>query len=108
MKHCRCWPPHVGGGATYGWRHMTSYHPETAALTSALACVLRFAGYETVTAEKTGGVAIPDAASYVECAVQSKMDTGDHWVLYAEVIGGKVLNDSLQTAMHHRKTGASY
>jgi len=68
----------------------------------------RFQGYETLTAEKSGGIVIPEAASYVECSVLSKLDAGDHWVLYAEVTAGKVLNDSMQTAMHHRKTGTTY
>uniref|UniRef100_A0A061RWJ2 Flavin oxidoreductase n=1 Tax=Tetraselmis sp. GSL018 TaxID=582737 RepID=A0A061RWJ2_9CHLO len=68
----------------------------------------RFAGYEVTKTERTGGIVIPEAAAYVECKVAGRMDTGDHWVVYATVDSGKVLDETAVTALHHRKTGTSY
>eukprot|EP00951_Prasinocladus_malaysianus_P012596 scaffold93998_cov22-Prasinocladus_malaysianus.AAC.1 len=68
----------------------------------------RFSGFETLKAEKTGGIVLPQAASYLECTVAGKMETGDHWIVYATVDSGKVLDDNAITAVQHRKVGTSY
>jgi flavin reductase (DIM6/NTAB) family NADH-FMN oxidoreductase RutF len=49
-----------------------------------------------------------DANAYVECQVTSRMEAGDHWVIYGTVLDGKVINDSAPTAVHHRKVGNHY
>ena len=36
------------------------------------------------------------------------MECGDHWLIYAEVNHGKVLNQDGITAIHHRRSGANY
>jgi flavin reductase (DIM6/NTAB) family NADH-FMN oxidoreductase RutF len=36
------------------------------------------------------------------------METGDHWLLYATVQDGKVLDDNIQSAVHFRKVGSNY
>ena len=51
---------------------------------------------------------VTDALAYCECAVKSRMECGDHWVVLAEVTGGKLLDEEGKSAMHHRKTGKSY
>jgi len=68
----------------------------------------RFTGLETIEGESTGLPVIPGAAAYIECSVESRMETGDHWVLYATVNSGKVLDENALTALHHRKVGTSY
>ncbi|MFN5513426.1 MAG: flavin reductase, partial [Cyanobacteriota bacterium] len=66
----------------------------------------RFQGVETQPA--TNGMPILQAAlAYLECRVETRLECGDHWLLYAVVQGGQVLRDGL-TAIHHRKTGAYY
>ena len=49
-----------------------------------------------------------DAISYVECTVVSRMETPDHWVTYAQVTGGDVIDADAMTAVHHRKVGNYY
>lgn len=49
-----------------------------------------------------------EALAYLECTVQNRMECGDHWVLYAVVNNGKVLDASGVTAVNHRKSGVQY
>ncbi|MGB3754747.1 MAG: diflavin flavoprotein [Rivularia sp. (in: cyanobacteria)] len=67
----------------------------------------RFAGVETEEAEN-GSPALTDALAYVECSVSSRMECGDHWLVYATVDNGKVMNNEGVTAVHYRKTGTHY
>lgn len=55
-----------------------------------------------------GAVVFGDAIAYLECSVVSRMETGDHWVLYATVDNGDLLDDKGLTAVHHRKNGSRY
>jgi flavorubredoxin/flavin reductase (DIM6/NTAB) family NADH-FMN oxidoreductase RutF len=67
----------------------------------------RFAGIETE--ESSNGCPILSGAlSYLECSVQTRMEAGDHWLVYASVDNGKVLNQDGVTAVHHRKSGSHY
>lgn len=67
----------------------------------------RFAG--VATDEATNGAAIlQDAIAYLECHVDKRMEAGDHWIVYAIVDTGKVLDNDAKTAVHHRKTGSHY
>ena len=43
-----------------------------------------------------------------DASVKERMECGDHWVIYAEVLHGNILKSDSLTAVHHRKTGASY
>jgi flavin reductase (DIM6/NTAB) family NADH-FMN oxidoreductase RutF len=36
------------------------------------------------------------------------MECGDHWLLYAEVQAGAVLDAAATTAVHRRRSGANY
>ncbi|GAX42497.1 flavin reductase domain-containing protein FMN-binding protein [Tolypothrix sp. NIES-4075] len=67
----------------------------------------RFAGIETQEASN-GCPILSGALSYLECSVQSRMEAGDHWLVYASVDNGKVLNQDGVTAVHHRKSGSHY
>ncbi|MBD2495714.1 diflavin flavoprotein [Nostoc sp. FACHB-280] len=67
----------------------------------------RFAG--VATQESTNGSPIlADALAYLECKVQHRMESGDHWLVYATVENGKVLNQDGVTAVHHRKSATHY
>lgn len=55
-----------------------------------------------------GSPVLKDAIAYVECAVASRMETPDHWITYAQVTGGDVINADEMTAVHHRKVGNYY
>ncbi|MEA5576494.1 diflavin flavoprotein [Anabaena sp. UHCC 0451] len=67
----------------------------------------RFAGLETEEASN-GGVILSGALAYLECSVQSRMEAGDHWLVYATVNDGKVLNQDAVTAVHYRKSASYY
>lgn len=67
----------------------------------------RFEGVEKEDASN-GGFILKEALAYVECHVTSRMECGDHWVVYAVTDTGKVLDDKGKTAVHYRKTGSFY
>ena len=66
----------------------------------------RFKGLDIT--EGNGGVILNGALAYLECTVQSRMEVGDHWLVYATVDNGKVLNQDGITAIHHRKSASFY
>lgn len=53
-----------------------------------------------------GCLVLDDALAYLECRVQNRMECNDHWLLYATVENGKVLEPVGVTAVQHRKSGA--
>ncbi len=67
----------------------------------------RFEGVKTQPAEN-GAPILTEALSYVECQVASRMDAGDHWIVYSTVYAGKVSKPDALTAVHHRKVGNHY
>lgn len=67
----------------------------------------RFEGVETRETED-GQIVLEEAIAYLECEVAGRMDCGDHWVIYATVGGGEVIDNNSKTAIHHRKTGTHY
>ncbi|MEW6495337.1 MAG: diflavin flavoprotein [Cyanobacteriota bacterium] len=67
----------------------------------------RFVGLDTQEAEN-GCPIINDALAYLECTVKNRMDCGDHWLVYALVDNGKVIQTTGMTAVHHRKSGSHY
>jgi flavorubredoxin/flavin reductase (DIM6/NTAB) family NADH-FMN oxidoreductase RutF len=67
----------------------------------------RFAGINTETATN-GSPILSDSLAYLECSIENRMECGDHWLLYATVETGKVLNPNGVTAIHHRKSGTHY
>ena len=67
----------------------------------------RFAGVATQTADN-GSPLLSDALAYLECSVSNRMECGDHWLVYAVVNDGKLLQPDTVTAVHHRKSGTHY
>jgi flavorubredoxin/flavin reductase (DIM6/NTAB) family NADH-FMN oxidoreductase RutF len=67
----------------------------------------RFAGLE-LRVSPAGQPLLPEALAWLEATVQQRMDCGDHWVLYAQVTGGGLFDESGLTALHHRRSGANY
>ena len=55
-----------------------------------------------------GSPILSDALAYIECSVNSRMECSDHWVVYANVESGKLLDTNGLTAIHHRKSGNHY
>lgn len=55
-----------------------------------------------------GCLVLEDALSYLECTVQSRMECGDHWLIYATIDNGKVLEAVGVTAVQHRKSATYY
>lgn len=67
----------------------------------------RFAGVATQTADN-GSPLLSDALAYLECSVSNRMECGDHWLVYAVVNNGKLLQPDTVTAVHQRKSGTHY
>ncbi|CAA9588522.1 NAD(P)H-quinone oxidoreductase chain 5 [uncultured Synechococcales cyanobacterium] len=67
----------------------------------------RFAGVETQEASN-GSPILKDALAYLECRAESRMECGDHWLVYAVVENGSLLQPNALTAIHHRKSGTRY
>ncbi|MGI0493971.1 diflavin flavoprotein [Alkalinema pantanalense CENA528] len=57
---------------------------------------------------RNGSPVLQEALAYLECTVQNRLDCGDHWLLYAVVNAGEVLEANGVTAVLHRKSGAAY
>lgn len=55
-----------------------------------------------------GCLILSDALAYLECTVQHWMECGDHWLIYAAVNTGDVLEATGVTAIQHRKSGSHY
>ncbi len=55
-----------------------------------------------------GGLILPDGLAFLECRVMQRMECGDHWLIYAIVENGKLLQSNGLTAIHHRKTASNY
>ncbi|QVL52836.1 MAG: diflavin flavoprotein [Cyanobium sp. M30B3] len=67
----------------------------------------RFAGLELE--RSPGGLPIlPEALAWLEASVQQRMECGDHWLLYAQVKQGGLLDPEGITAVHQRRSGANY
>ncbi|KAF3888807.1 MULTISPECIES: diflavin flavoprotein [Nostocales] len=67
----------------------------------------RFVDVATEEAEN-GCSILTDALAYMECTVTNRMECGDHWLIYAVVKDGKLLDNEGITAVHHRKSGSHY
>lgn len=67
----------------------------------------RFAGLNIQEASN-GCPILNDALAYLECTVTNRMECGDHWLVYASVDNGKVLETTGVAAVHHRKSGSHY
>lgn len=57
---------------------------------------------------QNGAPILTEALAYLECQVEQRMEAGDHWIIYAVVDNGKVLQNNGLTAVHHRKSGGHY
>ncbi|WP_088892226.1 diflavin flavoprotein [Leptolyngbya ohadii] len=55
-----------------------------------------------------GCLVLDEALAYLECKVQGRMECGDHWLVYALVEDGKLLESAGVTAVQHRKSGSQY
>jgi flavin reductase (DIM6/NTAB) family NADH-FMN oxidoreductase RutF len=67
----------------------------------------RFAGLETQVSPG-GQPLLPEAVAWLEATVKQRMECGDHWVIYAEVGHGGLLDAKATTAVHQRRNGGSY
>ncbi|MBV8887084.1 MAG: diflavin flavoprotein, partial [Chroococcidiopsidaceae cyanobacterium CP_BM_RX_35] len=67
----------------------------------------RFAGLATQVAAN-GCAILSEALAYLECTVANRIECGDHWLVYAVVDNGKVLQPGGMTAIYRRKSGSQY
>ena len=67
----------------------------------------RFAGLE-LEQSPSGQPVLPEAVAWLECSVKQRMECGDHWLIYAQVTSGALLDAAATTAVHQRRSGANY
>jgi flavorubredoxin/flavin reductase (DIM6/NTAB) family NADH-FMN oxidoreductase RutF len=67
----------------------------------------RFAGLKLDTSPAEQPL-LPDALAWLDGKVSQRMECGDHWLIYAEVDRGGVLDAEGSTAVHQRRSGANY
>jgi flavin reductase (DIM6/NTAB) family NADH-FMN oxidoreductase RutF len=67
----------------------------------------RFAGLD-LERSPAGQPVLREALAWLECSVKQRMECGDHWLIYAEVNAGAVLDAEATTAVHQRRSGANY
>ena len=67
----------------------------------------RFAGLD-LDASPAGQPLLKNALAWLEGCVQQRMECGDHWLLYAEISHGALLEREGTTAVHQRRSGANY
>jgi len=67
----------------------------------------RFAGVDLETSPG-GQPILPDSLAWLEGKVKQRMECGDHWLIYAEISHGKVIDSNSITAVHHRTSGSNY
>ena len=67
----------------------------------------RFADLETQTSPG-GQPLLPEALAWLEASVRQRMECGDHWLIYAQVEHGGLLDAKATTAVHQRRNGGSY
>ena len=67
----------------------------------------RFAGLELENSPAEQPL-LPDALAWLDGKVSQRMECGDHWLIYAEVDHGGVLDAEGSTAVHQRRSGAHY
>ena len=67
----------------------------------------RFAGLELQ--ESPGDQPLlPESLAWLEGSVKQRMECGDHWLVYAEVLHGGLFDPAGSTAVHQRRSGANY
>ena len=67
----------------------------------------RFAGLE-LQESPSGQPLLEDGLAWLEGQVEQRMECGDHWLIYARINHGGVLDPAGHTAVHQRRTGANY
>ena len=68
----------------------------------------RFSNIPILEGAAKGGPVLAEALAYLGCIVQKRLETPDHWIIYALVEEGNVANAEGKTAVHHRKVGSNY
>jgi len=67
----------------------------------------RFADLE-LESSPGGQPILPEALAWLEAQVVSRMECGDHWIIYAQASHGGLLDPAGSTAVHQRRSGANY
>ena len=68
----------------------------------------RFSGINVLEDVAKGGPVLIDALAFLSCRVEKRLESPDHWIIYAIVEEGNVADAEANTAIHHRKVGNHY
>ncbi|WP_369033852.1 MULTISPECIES: flavin reductase family protein [Streptomyces] len=64
----------------------------------------KFAGVQHRTSSRAAGspILFADSVAYLECAAESRIEAGDHWILLGRVLGGEVHDKG--ALLYHRRS----
>ena len=68
----------------------------------------RFSDVDIIKDLGKGGPVLSDSLAFLDCKVSSRLETPDHWIIYAIVENGNVSDLTCKTAVHHRKVANHY
>jgi len=68
----------------------------------------RLANLKTHDSPVSKSPVLDTANAFLDCTVVSRMEAGDHWIVYGQVVDGELQNDKELTAVMHRKVGNHY
>ena len=68
----------------------------------------RFSNIAVLDDAAKGGPVLVEALAFLGCVVKQRLETPDHWIIYALVEQGNVAEAEARTAVHHRKVGSNY
>jgi flavin reductase (DIM6/NTAB) family NADH-FMN oxidoreductase RutF len=68
----------------------------------------RFEGVAQLEAVEASAPVLADSLAWLQCRVSDRMECGDHWLVYATIEEGGLLDGDGRTAIHHRTNGRFY
>ncbi len=68
----------------------------------------RFKGVGLIEDVAKGGPVLTDALAFLDCEVKQRLETSDHWIIYALVKKGNIADSEAKTAVHYRRVGSNY
>ncbi len=68
----------------------------------------RFEGVAQVETVEASAPVLAESLAWLQCRVSDRMECGDHWLVYATIEEGGLLDGDGRTAIHHRTNGRFY
>jgi flavin reductase (DIM6/NTAB) family NADH-FMN oxidoreductase RutF len=67
-----------------------------------------FEGLDLIDTPEAAGPVLADSMAYLDCRTKGSMDSGDHRIFLAEIVGGRLIDRTSEPFVHVRKSGMTY